>query len=232
MEYVASKNWEKGLAVDILDNSFPAQGLIRLIKGNYPNLKKIENGLRVLDLGCGDGRNTKFLHDMGNETIGLEISQKIIEDLEKKYPMMRFIVGQNSDIPLPDKSINLIVAWNSIYYMGPLGGDILENFRECARVLKSEPSSRLIVSVPMPSSFIYKNSVTLNESSKVKYQQITEDPYNLRVGETLAMFPDLNILKRTLQIAGFSDFEVGEEMGDWFGRQYDWWVVSCSPIQP
>ena len=84
----------------------------------------------------------------------------------------------------------------------------------------------------MPSSFIYKNSVTLNESSKVKYQQITEDPYNLRVGETLAMFPDLNILKRTLQVAGFSDFEVGEEMGDWFGRQYDWWVVSCSPIQP
>jgi len=231
MEYDASKNWEKGLAVDILDNSFPAQGLIRLIKGNYPNLRKIGDRLRALDLGCGDGRNSKFLHDMGHETIGLEISQKIIGELEKKYPMMQFIVGQNSEIPLPEDSVDLIVAWNSIYYMGPLGGDILENFRECARVLKSGSNSRLIVSVPMPSSFIYKNSITISENFDVKYQKITEDPYNLRVGETLAMFPDLNILKHALQIAGFSDFEVGEEMGDWFGRQYDWWVVSCSPLQ-
>jgi len=229
MEYEASKNWERGLAIDILDNSFPAQGLIRLIKGKYPNLTEIERGLKVLDLGCGDGRNSQFLSDLGYEVIGLEISKKIVSELGEKYPKIKFIVGENQEIPLSRNSVDLIVAWNSIYYMGPEGGDILKNFRECARVLKKEQGSRLLLSVPMPTSFIYTNSIMISERSGVKYQQITEDPYDLRIGETLAMFSDLEILKDALNLAGFTNFEVGEEMGNWFGRQYDWWVISCCP---
>ncbi len=229
MEYEASKSWEKGLAIDIVDKSFPAQGLVRLIKGKYPNLSEIKRGLKVLDLGCGDGRNTQFLAEVGFDVTGLEISEKITSTLENKYSDIKFIVGENQDIPLPESSIDLILSWNSIYYMGSKMGDILENFRECFRVLKKEQSSRLLLSVPMPTSFIYNNSIMVAENSGVKYQQITEDPYNLRVGEVLAMFSDLELLKGVLKMAGFTDFEVGEEMGNWFGRQYDWWVVSCRP---
>jgi len=203
--------------------------LIRLIKGKYPNLTEIQRGLKVLDLGCGDGRNSQFLSDVGYEVIGLEISQKIVSDLEEKYPKIKFIIGQNQEIPLPKNSVDLIVAWNSIYYMGSQEGDILENFKECARILKKEHSSRLLISVPMPSSFIYNNSITISENFGVKYQRITEDPYKLRIGETLAMFSDLEILISALSFAGFTEFEVGEEMGNWFGRQYDWWVLSCRP---
>jgi len=47
---------------------FPAEDLVRIIKGHYPNLKPITVTGRALDIGCGGGRNSVLLSDTGFET--------------------------------------------------------------------------------------------------------------------------------------------------------------------
>jgi hypothetical protein len=67
----------------------------------------------------------------------------------------------------------------------------------------------------------------IRESAGVQYRSITKDPYNVRIGETLSMFPNLESLTVSLHTSGFTNLEIGEEMGNWFGRQYDWWIISA-----
>ena len=228
MSYNPKKEWEKALSGDLQSNNFPAQGLIRLFRGSYPLLTKIVESGKVLDLGCGDGRNTKFLQEEGYEVIGIEISENTIFDLNNRYPEIQFLTGTSNSIPLTDNSIDLLVAWNSIYYMGDLHNKIESHFMEARRVLRKNGNSRLILSIPKPTNFIFENSKILSKDENVSYHKIMNDPFNVRNGEVMAVFPTLQNLKAILEKFGFKLFETGEETGNWFGRQYDWWIIVAS----
>lgn len=227
MTYSAKDHWGVALAEDINANNYPAQGLIRLIKGDYPNLTPIPRNVDVLDIGCGDARNTKFLADEGNRATGIEIAAETVISLQEKYPRLVFLQGTSDRLPVKSDAFDVVIAWNSIYYMGLTDGDIQIHFEECKRALKKSDSSRLVLSIPMPTSFIYEESILIRESAGVQYRSITKDPYNVRIGETLAMFPNLESLIASLHTSGFANLETGEEMGNWFGRQYDWWIISA-----
>lgn len=227
MTYSAKDHWGVALAEDINGNNYPAQGLIRIIKGDYPNLSPIPRNADMLDIGCGDARNTKFLADEGNRATGIEIAAETVISLQEKYPRLAFLQGTSDRLPIESDTFDVVIAWNSIYYMGSTDGDIGIHFEECKRVLRKSNSSRLILSIPMPTSFIYEESVLIRENAGVQYRTITKDPYNVRIGETLAMFPNLESLIASLHASNFANLEIGEEMGNWFGRQYDWWIISA-----
>ena len=56
---------------------FPAEDLVRIIKGSYPNLKPITATGSALDIGCGDGRNSVLLRDAGFETHATEVEKRL-----------------------------------------------------------------------------------------------------------------------------------------------------------
>jgi len=223
MTYDARTSWEKDISKSF--GTFPAQGLIRLIRGTYPKLVPILKNSKVLDSGCGDGRNSKFLQEEGFEVTGMEISDKICEQLKSNYPGIDFAVGQSSNLPFDDGQFDLVLSWHAIYYVGLGEQDVSLNIKELRRVTKNAPDSRVIISIPMPSSFIYAGSELVKILDKVEYRKINNDPFDIRNGEVLACFPSEGILVDTLVEAGFTDIVVGEEMGKWFGFQYDWWVI-------
>ena len=43
----------------------------------------------------------------------------------------------------------------------------------------------------------------------------------------LATFQNKEEMAKTLKQVGFTEVEIGEEFGNWFGFQYDWWVAVC-----
>lgn len=228
--YNAAEKWSEYFAAarDVL----PAQGLVRVMKGNYPNLPSLPKSGAAIDIGCGDGRNSRFLSSLGFSTVGLEISEEIVLGL-RSQPKSReeFVVGNSAEIPFQDSTFDLLVGWNSIYYMGSSGLQIADHFKEFRRVLKSDGTA--IFSIPQPTSFIYRNLEKVRPDcglEGVDYVLVTSDPFGLRVGETLARFSDLDALKSAIT-SSFDDVEVsiGEEMGNWFGLQYDWWVVIVAP---
>jgi SAM-dependent methyltransferase len=220
--YNAANSWHKHFVEG--ERSYPSQGLIRLFRGTYPDHEPIDTaGKKVLDLGSGDGRNSEYLRSLGAEVYGVEISEQVAEFSSRLYPKVNFQVGESLSIPFPDSFFDLCVAWNSVYYMKESGDQILSHFKELARV--TIPQGRVILSIPMPSNFIYGTEKLLD--SGLSYVEISRDPFGVRNGQIMAKFGSLATLKEILLSAGFKTVSVGEEMGYWFGLQYDWWVLDC-----
>lgn len=210
--------------------SYPAQGLIRIMLGQYPSLPKIVKGGKSLDIGCGDGRNTVFLSALGFDSWGVEITKSITDSLTLKIPSCNFELGTNSNLPFEDNCFDLIVGWNSIYYLGEnfSSEQLINNLKEAYRVLnKSNLDSTMIISVPCPSSFIFRKSKLIQTESGIEIRQITDDPFGLRNGEYLATFNSKESMSNVLNTVGYSQVSIGEEFGNWFGHTYDWWVAVC-----
>ncbi|AQS05604.1 class I SAM-dependent methyltransferase [Clostridium beijerinckii] len=55
------------------------------------NLLDIEKGMKVLDLGCGNGALTKKISDMGADVIGMDASGEMLEIAKRNYPELTFI---------------------------------------------------------------------------------------------------------------------------------------------
>src|SRR5260370_40318642 len=69
------------------DYVYPIEFVVRAFLGNYPRHKTDKTtypGQRVLDLGCGDGRNMPLLRNLGMEVCGIEISQDICDLTQKR----------------------------------------------------------------------------------------------------------------------------------------------------
>jgi ubiquinone/menaquinone biosynthesis C-methylase UbiE len=227
MTYDALDAWNKHLVEQNTSLLYPSQGLIRLVRGDYPAHAPINlDSLKVLDVGSGDGRNSEFLRSQGAIVSGVEISEEICAAARQRFPQVEFLAGSSKELPFPDGSFDVVVGWNSIYYMNDEADIVLAHFKEAKRVLKS--TGRLLLSIPMQSSFIYSNAPTLYGGPNVEYVRITEDPFKMRNGATLAKFANRESLLELLHESGFENIVVGEEMGDWFGLRYDWWILDCA----
>jgi SAM-dependent methyltransferase len=202
---------------------FPAEDLVRIIKGSYPNLKPITVIGRALDIGCGDGRNSIFLRDTGFETHATEVDEKIVNHLLSKHSGIEFKLGHNSKLPYSDSFFDLIVSWHALYYLDSEQGKIQENLTEIRRVLK--PGGTLIACIPEITNFIYSDSrlERTDEGGLVQYRKI-KDYFNQRTGAVLAAFASSNDFINLLNLYGFKNHDLGYSMGNWFGLQYDWFT--------
>jgi SAM-dependent methyltransferase len=87
----------------------------------------------VADLGCGPGRITAYLRDLGLDALGLDLSPAMIDLARGTYPGLRFDVGSMDALALPDGELGGIVSWYSIIHAVP--AELPAYFAEFARVL-------------------------------------------------------------------------------------------------
>ena len=95
---------------------------------------------RVLDLGCGMGGMFGILEEVGS-VYGLDTSSEALAFCaERGY--RRVFKGHGSHLPLPDASLDLLTAFDTIEHIP----EEMETLRECRRVLK--PGGWMVISVP------------------------------------------------------------------------------------
>ncbi|WP_017578883.1 class I SAM-dependent DNA methyltransferase [Nocardiopsis valliformis] len=73
----------------------------------------------VAELGCGSGRITALLRDLGLEVFGVDLSPVMIDIARQTYPDLRFEVGAMDDLDLPDGELAGVVAWYSVIHALP-----------------------------------------------------------------------------------------------------------------
>ena len=230
MNYNSDNKWETLYSAD-KDISYPAEGVIRIFKGKFPNLlmPSNDNGLSILDLGCGDGRNLPFLNDLGYKVSATEVSHPISIKVQEKMRSMGIEVnveaGHAGNLPFASASFDRLLAWNSCYYMSLGSGRFEDHVAEMARVLK--PGGWIIVSIPKKSSFIFNNSKPEKRSG---YRIIKDDYFDgLRNGEVMRCIEDVEDLENSFA-HNFNKFCHADLDLEWFGLSYHWHVFCAQKL--
>ncbi|MFD4693125.1 class I SAM-dependent methyltransferase [Streptomyces sp. NPDC058463] len=87
-------------------------------------------GPRVLDLGAGTGKLTATLVAPGAEVIAVEPDRAMLGELRRSLPAVRALAGGAEAIPLPDASVDAVLAGNAMHWF-----DMAVAGPEIARVL-------------------------------------------------------------------------------------------------
>ncbi|MEV7687745.1 class I SAM-dependent methyltransferase [Streptomyces bungoensis] len=87
-------------------------------------------GPRVLDLGAGTGKLTGTLAALGAEVVAVEPDPGMLSELRRSLPDVRALPGSAEAIPLPDASVDAVLAGNAMHWF-----DMAVAGPEIARVL-------------------------------------------------------------------------------------------------
>jgi SAM-dependent methyltransferase len=87
-------------------------------------------GPRVLDLGAGTGKLTATLVALGVDVVAVEPDPAMLAELRRALPDVRALAGSAEAIPLPDASVDAVLAGNAMHWF-----DMAVAGPEIARVL-------------------------------------------------------------------------------------------------
>jgi len=102
------------------------------------------NGKKVLDAGCGDGKDVKFLLEQGFDPIGVDFTEEFLKIAGEKVPNGKFKLGDITDLSsFDDDSFDGIMAIYSLQHLPAEQLDqTLSGFR---RILK--PDGQLLIAL-------------------------------------------------------------------------------------
>ena len=80
--------------------------------------KWVKESNLILDVGCGTGRMTSFLKDMGFEVVGVDISRPMLEFAKSRVPGINLIQASADALPFVDKSFDSNVSmWGCLCHV-------------------------------------------------------------------------------------------------------------------
>tara|TARA_B110001452_G_C15089675_1_gene380195 strand:- start:25 stop:711 length:687 start_codon:yes stop_codon:yes gene_type:complete len=203
---------------------YPTEFVVRTFLGEYQNLnfKKPKPNETILDVAFGDGRNTKFLCELGLKVYGVEISESIIDQTRKRLNNLghKPILNQerNSSMPFKDEMFDYILACHCCYYCDE-GETIYNNLEEYKRILK--PGGVLITSVADLNSYIFKDAEKMLDGTML----IKNDPYNNRNDYRLHGFSSKEKIENYFSTF-FKNFSFGTDINNYYGDDERlFWIV-------
>ena len=115
----------------------------------YLFASRLSRGKRVLDLACGTGYGSVELAQLADSVLALDLSQEAVQFASAHYsrPNLRFLQASCAEVPLPDASVDLVVAFEVIEHLA----DWPRLIQEARRLLA--PGGQFIVSTPNKSYY-------------------------------------------------------------------------------
>ena len=110
-----------------------AKPLDRAMLAGFAELVRAAGARPVADIGCGTGRVTAHLNDLGLPVFGIDLSPGMVAVARRSYPGLRFDVGSMLALDLPDAALGGVLAWYSVIHLPD--ERLPEAFAEFCRVL-------------------------------------------------------------------------------------------------
>jgi len=168
---------------------------------------------KVLDLGCGVGRNSIFLSQMGFEIDAFDLSPTAIEELTYKIKNLklniRTKIGDMLQLPYPNEHFDSILAIHSIYHTDMEG--LKTVIGEMKRVLGDNGEIFFTLNSKMSPSFKTPTNKIVDEHTIIKTEGLEKG-----IPHTFVDYEDIKTLLEDLQIIKIQQIEdIYEDMSGW-----------------
>ena len=178
----------------------------------YAFASGLSEGKRVLDIACGEGYGSEMLSHSAKSVVGVDIDLATVAHAIKKYrsPKMKFIKGACEKIPLPDKSVDLVVSFETLEHIE----DHDKFLGEIERVLDS--GGILVISTPEKSAYSDKpkhaNPFHKKELYREQFLRLLSQKYGHMIYfEQKVTFGSCLVAPKD-QTMGFSSFQLNERI--------------------
>lgn len=94
----------------------------------------LPNEAKVLDAGCGPGMHTAFMHGLGLDVLGIDVSPAMLQIATEAFPECTFVPGDIRALAMPDAEFDGVLCAYSLVHIP--SAMFIETLRELARVLK------------------------------------------------------------------------------------------------
>jgi SAM-dependent methyltransferase len=105
-------------------------------------------GKVTVDVGCGEGRLPRDLKTIGHQVIGIDVSQTMIDAAREADPDGDYRCASAGELPLADKSCDLVLAFMSLQDVD----DLMTAVAEMGRILVDEGLACIAVVHPLNSA--------------------------------------------------------------------------------
>lgn len=133
---------------------------------------QLTRGKEVLDIACGEGYGSAMMAGQAQRVTGVDISPAAVDHARRKYDKgnLRFATGSCAAIPLPDRSVDVVVSFETIEHHA----EHEQMLREIRRVLR--PDGLLVMSSPDKSEYSdkpgYRNPFHVKELYKEEFRTL------------------------------------------------------------
>jgi ubiquinone/menaquinone biosynthesis C-methylase UbiE len=102
---------------DVVSSGLDDRPLDRALLATFAELVRAGGNDLVADVGCGPGRVTILLSQLGLDAFGIDLSPGMLEVARRAYPQLRFEEGSMLALDLPDTSLGGLLAYYSIIHI-------------------------------------------------------------------------------------------------------------------
>lgn len=99
-------------------------------------VSKLNRGDKILDVGCGFGRDVMFFLEQGLDVYGIDLSAKMVEMAKEYEPQGKYFIMDVEEMSFEDNFFNGIWCSAVLYHFKK--SDLHDVFTEIKRVLKKD----------------------------------------------------------------------------------------------
>jgi SAM-dependent methyltransferase len=118
---------------EAFDAELESLALDRALFAAFAELVRAAGPATVADVGCGPGHVTTYLHSLGLDAFGIDLSPEMVRAARQAHPGLRFDEGSMTALDIPDGSLGGVVALYSIIHIPP--DQLPAVFAEFGRIL-------------------------------------------------------------------------------------------------
>lgn len=108
---------------------------LRHIKEGEFFMENISNGGKILDAGCGDGRDCQVFSERGFKVTGIDLTPEFLEIARSKVPLGSFLNMDMRNLNFPENNFDGVWSCASIVHMDHSG--VSKFLAETRRVLRN-----------------------------------------------------------------------------------------------
>jgi SAM-dependent methyltransferase len=166
-------------ATDVSDIEFTGERFVPGVPGEiahehwhrYAFARRFVAGRRTLDVACGEGYGSALLAGAATSVLGVDVAADVVAHASLRYrdrANLRFEVGSAASLPLPGKSVDAVVSFETIEHLPR--DEQPRMLAEIARVLTDD--GVLVLSAPNPVEYsqkrAYRNPFHLHEPGRAE----------------------------------------------------------------